>query len=948
METANNTPLWLDLKKEYIDDNFDKLLVYLKKNACNDKDSFYHTTIELLCQRVEDLLISLSGKAIYEEEPNRANITFDVRLLASYLLALPLGDLNLPAFVALMDGLSLLAPKFAEQLSKTAMKRLGFENISSIGINWDDIRDFKPELFAHHIFNYAKFDNPLSKPLVYEKNGSAFITSDGICLTYENCDSGKELLRSGANSIETGNGCALRTMSSHKLKKSEENNLAAMDEYVEDFILSQRQCHKTIIGANLAEYNDGDTAIVRIFKIDGGTIHVETTDNKYQRMIGTIKFDRPSIMYYYTNSLYEYFSVGNFLTATITSIADRTFSIEKQLISFLVNDTKTNYGYEDVMPAKLIDIKPDYCGWINERGVAVYTKNDKQYTKNDLALLRVQHYCTGNYLGKINAEVDSAADSEDDFDEKTVRRDRIEEFAQSTQLPVEHTEENLAPLNSIVLKLLFRHFYNHQKTLLKPSERFRYLANARVMAEMVGDKLSSSYIKFSATYLRALVSFVQNEKLSDFRLETEDEYKLATPTLIRLSILELLKEYGKTESSSVLSRTIEGFKDSIPMLSRLARLIQTANSMQGILSSSAINVIRREIIKTLSLETENDADLEMESGVYLGVESGTVEFKTSIVYPANNNMQANQSKQTDNVFRAVCALLNSQTGGTVYLGVNDQGYVVGLDSDMKYLNCTSLETYARLYVQDPMIKRLGLDSMSYIKTERLYDDHVLAINVSPHPYRVVELDGVAYIRVNAESREMSENVKQEMIASKLFKDKNKAAAVSQLQHAMSQKKCAVLHGYSSSNSGTVADRLVEPYMVLPEDSLVICYDLQKHKRRIFNISRIGYVEVLDEEWKNSASHIPVAVDAFHMSGDNAIKVDLQLDLMAKNQLIEEFPRTKDDITQEQGDNNIWYLSTTVYAIQGIGRFYIGLANHIKILNAPELETYVTEFKERYL
>ena len=948
METLNKTPLWLDLKKEYIDDNFDKLLLYLKDNEVKSKDSFYQKTIDLLHQRVQDLISELAERAIFEEEQNHPSRTFNIRLLASYLLAVPSGELSLPAFIALINELQLLIPKFSEQLSKSAMNRLTHESISNIGIRWNDISEFKPELFAHHIFTNTVFDKPLARPLVFEKHGTALLTSEGICLTYENSKDGKALLKSGTNSIDTGNGCSLKTASSHKLKKSDENNLVAMDEFVKDFILSQRKPKKPKIEKRLAAYSVGDTAVVRISEIAlDGTIHVETVDDNYQQMAGTIKFEKPSIVYYYTSTLHEYFKEGDLLTATVTSITNNTFSIEKQLTDFFVNDTKDSYGYEEEMLAKLIDVKPGYCGWINERGIAVYTKNSGQYSKDDFAFLRVTQYNTGRFWGKMDAEIISDANEEGGFDEREVRRDCIRDFAESTSAPVKPMEEEQDLLPPVVLKLLFRQFFHHQTTLLKPSDRFRYLANAQVMAELVGDGLSSSYIKFSATYLLALVQFVQNEKLS-VKLEAEKEYESATPTLIRLSVVELLKEYGKKENSSVLAQTIEDFKDSIPMLSRLARLIQTANSMQGTLSDSAINVIKREIIKTLSLETENDADLEADSGDYLGVESGTVEFKTSMVYPANNDMQANQSKQTANVFRAVCAFLNSQTGGTLYLGVNDQGYVVGLENDMKYLHCSSLETYARVHVQDPMISLLGLDSMTYINIERLYDDNVLALHIAPHPYRVVELNGVAYLRVNAESREMPENVKQEMIARKIFKDRNKAATISQLQHAMSQKKCAILHAYSSSNSGVVSDRLVEPYEVLPEDGLVICFDRKKLEKRIFNISRIGYVEVLDEDWKYPSSHTPVAVDAFHMSGEKAIRVNLQLDLMAKNQLVEEFPRAKGDISPCKGDENVWFLSTTVYALQGIGRFYIGLANRIKILDAPELQEYVNEFKEKFL
>ena len=59
--------------------------------------------------------------------------------------------------------------------------------------------------------------------------------------------------------------------------------------------------------------------------------------------------------------------------------------------------------------------------------------------------------------------------------------------------------------------------------------------------------------------------------------------------------------------------------------------------------------------------------------------------------------------------------------------------------------------------------------------------------------------------------------------------------------------------------------------------------------------------------------------------------------MAKNLLVEEFPSAKEFIKPHKGDNSIWYFDTEVYQMEGIGRFYLGLANHIKILRTPELE-----------
>jgi hypothetical protein len=535
------------------------------------------------------------------------------------------------------------------------------------------------------------------------------------------------------------------------------------------------------------------------------------------------------------------------------------------------------------------------------------------------------------------------------FDEKAARHDCIRAFAESTDVPVyQRPEEDTSELSPILLRLLLRLLFEYQKSLLKPSDRFRYLACANVMAELVGDDLAASYISFARTYLRALIQFVNGENISTIKLEPDEEYKQAKSTLIRLSIIELLKEYGRKENSEKLAEAISSFEETLPQLSRLARLIQTANSMQGTLSGAALNVIRREIIHTLSIETENDADLEADKGIYLGVESGTLEFKTSIVFPPDNNMQPDEFAQSMNVMKGICAFLNSTTGGTLYLGVNDQGYVVGIDNDMQYLKMQTIDSYMR-YVQDIAKKYFGVDTLPYLRIEALYENTVVGIHVEPHPYRVVELNGTAYLRVNAESRIMPEEMRQELIDRKVFTNKDRAAAVSRLQHACTQKRCVILHQYASNNGGTVSDRHVEAYDIKPDDGLVVCYDIDKNGVRIFSINRIGYVEILDNEpWRNTASHKVVIVDVFHMNGDTTTRISLQLDLMAKNLLVEEYPRAKEFITGHKGDENIWYFTTDVCRMEGIGRFYIGLAEHIRILEGDELKKYASEYANKFL
>lgn len=953
MSTKNETPLWLELRKEYIDDNFEQLLTYLREcSTKSQKDIFYQTTINLLRERVVELTQKLGSKPLFED-PDETDVTiFNVRLLATFLLASPDDSAAQQAYVAMMSELQKLTPKFSDEIIQTTIERLKHQSVQNIGFSWGEIIDFKEEMFTFFAINNCKFNTKLLKPLTYEKFGTAYLNANGLFLTSENKANAIKLQNAGANSLDTGIGVAVRTISSEKLKQSDAIKLPAMDDFVTNMVYDIWKAQKKDTTSHKLQYIDGDDVIVRITNIERNTIYVETVDSKHEKLCGTIHFGMPNFIYYAAPLFPKYFQPGDFLHATVKDTDKKRFDIEKQFIYFVTEDCRAEYGTE-ILHARLAFKNKNSLVWINERGTHMYSKYSEDFQIGDYAKLQISEYCNGKEYGKIHTYIKEAYEPNEDeiIEIEEVKKDCIIAFAESTDVPRNIMEkETNQELSPVILRLIARQFFDYQKTLMKPSERYTYLANARIMSEIADDELAASYIKFASSYLRVLVQFVSNESISKINLEPEPEYKDAYDTLVRLAIVQLLKEYGRKDNSEILAQTILDYEEKIPILARIARLVQTANSMQGTLSDASINVIKREIIKTLSLETENDTDLE-DGGNYLGIESGTMEFKTSFVYPSNNNMQPDEIAQEKNVFRGICAFLNSTTGGTLYIGVNDQGYVVGIDNDMKYLRMNSIDTYIR-HIQDRAKHYFDIDGIVYLRIEPLYENRVIAIHVEPHPYRVVELNDVAYLRVNAESREMPEKVKQELIARKVFKDKNKAAAISQLQHALSKKLCVILHNYASSNSGSVKDRLVEAYEVHPDDDLIMCYDRNTssdQKLRVFKISRIGWVEIKDDEpWKFPLSHKKINVDAFHMSGDTPIKISLELDLLAKNLLIEEFPRAKADLTQNRGNDNQWYYNASVYHIAGIARFYLGLAEHIKILNAPELKAYVQEYKEKYL
>ena len=167
-----------------------------------------------------------------------------------------------------------------------------------------------------------------------------------------------------------------------------------------------------------------------------------------------------------------------------------------------------------------------------------------------------------------------------------------------------------------------------------------------------------------------------------------------------------------------------------------------------------------------------------------------------------------------------------------------------------------------------------------------------------------------------------------------------AANVQALGNAKSDHKKVILRDYASASSDTIRDRIVEPFEFTNNHIDIWCYDCEKRDVRLFKIARIGWVDILPEEWENEEKHVKGYLDAFRMQGKEPTRVKLEMTLRAKNLLCEEFPLAEPDITEKDGK---YILDTKVSKMEGVGRFVIGLMGDIVILDSPELTVYVDEY-----
>ena len=169
--------------------------------------------------------------------------------------------------------------------------------------------------------------------------------------------------------------------------------------------------------------------------------------------------------------------------------------------------------------------------------------------------------------------------------------------------------------------------------------------------------------------------------------------------------------------------------------------------------------------------------------------------------------------------------------------------------------------------------------------------------------------------------------------------------IMRLRQAIDEKKQVTLVRYESGNTMSISDRLVEPIKFSSNYRDVYAYEVSTGMTKVFKISRIGLVDISLADWQHEDKHEKIETDCFRMAGKEDIPVTLKMTLKAKNLLIEEYPLASKSVSY---DGQSWWFKGNVKELAGVGRFVIGLADQMDIIDSPALVNYLKIFTERNL
>jgi hypothetical protein len=279
---------------------------------------------------------------------------------------------------------------------------------------------------------------------------------------------------------------------------------------------------------------------------------------------------------------------------------------------------------------------------------------------------------------------------------------------------------------------------------------YNYLAVAKMLSLVMSNHDMADYYSRRMELLKVLQRFGEMDKIKDEEL---DELLVNNEAFIsnypdiknKLTQLKIINHLDKPWNDDYLWELAKNTENKD--VSALARLVLTHNMMDGFNVYEQRQTIRKKIYQMMDLK------MRIPETSFVAEEDQFTELKTSMIYPAGNNMRADEKQQTKELMTVICSFLNAK-GGVLYIGVNNLGSAIGLDTDFIFINngkggydLTDVKDKFDLRFRNAVHNMLGGIANNMVSSEFLTVNGktIYKVVVEPCP-ELVFLDGTAYVR----------------------------------------------------------------------------------------------------------------------------------------------------------------------------------------------------------
>lgn len=483
------------------------------------------------------------------------------------------------------------------------------------------------------------------------------------------------------------------------------------------------------------------------------------------------------------------------LDAVITDISDDgslVLSMKDVVMEHNCTQASKDRDDEYLVQAKVSDIKGRQYKATSEYGYGILLpKTEEPLELNQMVMVSINNVNYRPSDGKLYINGDVVTDPDMEFEEELVNmnhynysggalkalltdlsHDRRQAYTPEPVAPdgIDNTDSDdmqyLSPEAVRDISLLFEHCAQIRRDDMVGC--YTDLAVSRLLAAAAGDSLRAGMLAKKMSLQEQLSLFARNGRLDISLVENLIE-ECRSSGIVDADMagkMKIVCILAGLDSPAFMQRCVnDGEMDSTTLPGQLYNLAVAYNMLDGLGISDVRSDIKKHIFNLLSLPSPH-----FEKSRLTVTEDLYHEFKTSLIYPADNNMFADEKRQGEVIARTIAAFMNSE-GGTLYIGVDNAGYPRGLANDFRFLNhgidgydIREIQDRFNLQLQRHIRRCLGVtsDGLSFfpdyikIEYEQIDGNWICRVSVNPFPGTVLFAGGRLFIRKIGENNEITD------------------------------------------------------------------------------------------------------------------------------------------------------------------------------------------------
>ncbi|MDE6561629.1 MAG: ATP-binding protein [Muribaculaceae bacterium] len=993
---VNQPDFWLEIRKEYIIENFEKLLYYIRRYQYNGNKDAGNGEFLTTCRYLVDLADELSGFALkrtFISSPEFVlsgsdMVVSDVlayRIMVAAIIASQKIGEDKHLILRRLLNLLVVAQKMphtdiADDLIYVTTNCIRRSPITNLGLKWDDIEN--PETFSPirvlHNLSRTKFDVSGGKEALYEGKGTVVFTEDKVLAAPVNKT---DFLKGNLTEyIALGKSILVLLPKSDHMKSPD-----SVDDIADGmtFMTRAQGGVKASVVEAKRKYAAGSIIPVIIKSSYGVKVEAETISQEYEKVSGKININLSDCLRYADIfRVLSFFNPGRRLYVEYTpENKEFCFELKGGFNQFYFEYANQMRG--ESLPGIYIGDYSAGTQWLTEDGFVVnvmgkITKEEMVEAMEQKIPLTVRinsaKAIPGTILvnGSIVDDIDLYGLDEPILDMETYQHECfIYIFGQfikycDENIPLASVDSKINEIDSSGVMEISNILMSHQRLLSDTMPRLLCLQTALMLSITAGDYTISAYIRHELEYQISVARFAAGASPMSISL-THGPILDGIPEVEKHErIISMIRNYKEPEidHSSERITTDENIEDTVD------GLIDASNRLIGKIDDREISRIKLELARTLDVDDQyRSPDLT----TYYGVESDTLEFKTSAVCPPKNKLKGNAEYEPETqkwaILKTICGFLNSTTGGELLLGVRDNGIASGIahDYDLLYedrkipeANSDRYRTYLKNIIDNSFIayksraqkKSVTTANITYniemnnegLEILRIHVDSYRGDMVHFHPdcHRPEEIHE-AYIRTSGATVPMTHTVRDQTLLKKYYLAGDKeGVGMSAIYEARNSKKRVLLKDYTSKTG--MKDREIEVFQVFPESKCILAYDVALRDVRLFKTLRWKDAKILDKNCtQSSSSKRDLRPDIFGFVFDPSKPIyEIKVELTNYGAIIlqEEYPGAESLLSSTSDRNYPWLLTLSVNTLEGIARFVRGLPTECRIDKESDLGSYL--------